>query len=269
MKSFQLKALSGLLAAGAMFAGEASAALTGAQTANVTFSSMGATVFGKANTSDLTSTYQENGAVVGIVADPTDLTDAHLHRIITGSDRDLQYHTDSTGIYVRLQDQTSFSLQGFDYDLSHAQAGGNYKIYGFQNAINDPLLGTGTADPNAASYYLDDADPEGGLIPHIAEYTLPNNGTIGNLSLSQLAAADADWGNISAFWITFEGFNNSPNTHYAFTDAPAFPAWDFRIDNIVLGAAVAPAAVPVPGAVWLFGTGLAGLLANRRKKAVV
>ncbi len=274
MKSFTLKVLRGaLLAAGTMLSGTASASLTGTQTATIDFTGMGATVFGKANTADTTATFQQanTGTVVGIVKDPTDLTFAHLHRNTAldtniGSGNRLQYHPDSTGIYVRLADQTKFSLQSFAFDTHLGQTGGNFKIYGFQNAINDPLLGKGTLDPNDPTFYLDNADPEGGLIPHIAEYTIANNGSWGTINLAQLTAVDANWGNIGAFWITFQGFNNSPNTHYWYANTPPFPAWDFRIDDIVLGAAVAPAAVPVPGAAWLFGTGLLGLIARGRHK---
>lgn len=271
MNSYRLTTLSSLLAAGALFAGDASATITGTNTVTIDFQTMPGTVFGKSNTSDLTATYQQagTGTVVGIVADPTDPSDSHLHRIVTGTDRDLQYHTDSTGIYVRMFDESKFSLKSFDYDLSFvtlANRTGNYKIYGFANSINDPLLGVGSIHPDDPTMYLDNADPEGGLIPHIAEYTLPNNGAIGTLTAAQLLAADADWSNIGAFWITFENFNNTPNTHYPELN---FPGWDFRVDNIVLGAAVAPpAAVPIPGAVWLFGTGLLGLLARGRKAAV-
>jgi hypothetical protein len=74
-----------------------------------------------------------------------------------------------------------------------------------------------------------------------------------------------------------QGFNHSPTKSYPSSGTIVveedgeeitkpvynYANWDARIDQIVLGA---PAPVPVPGAVWLFGTGLIGLITRNLKK---
>lgn len=97
-------------------------------------------------------------------------------------------------------------------------------------------------------------DPEGGTVAPIASYVIPNDGVFADtITLAQLTGQDADWANIGAFWLTFQNFNHSPTVSYALG---SYPDWDIRIDDINLGPG---APVPVPAAVYLFGTGLVGL----------
>ncbi len=275
MNSFKLNVVcSVMLATTTLFSANSSAALIGTQTATVDFGSTGnnpvaAAVYGKSNesggnfTGDCTSAncYVQNGVVVGGVNDPSD-PQAHLHRQGSTSNRELQYHPDSTGMYVRLSDKSNFSLQSIYINVTNGAADGNFKLYGYTNAINDGLLTEAGESPiEPGNGFGSSSDPEGGNTPFIASYNIPNDGAFDQtISFLDLISADSDWGNIGAFWLTFEGFNHSPTTNYA---EGSYPDWDARIDNIVLGAPV-----PVPAAVWLFGTGLIGLFARSRKVTV-
>ncbi|MDD2762060.1 MAG: hypothetical protein PHH11_17430, partial [Methylomonas sp.] len=62
--------------------------------------------------------------------------------------------------------------------------------------------------------------------------------------------------NVAAIWIHYNGY---PST-------PSGILFDLKVDNIVLAA---PAAVPVPGAVWLFGSALLGMVSFGRKRAAL
>jgi len=251
----------------------------------MTFAAVPTATFGWANETESagacpnSSCFVQNGIVAGVVKDPLDPTGAHFHGSTLGTSPAAQYHPDATGMYFRLSDLTDFSLQSIQLDAHNGTAGGNFVMYGFDNAINPGIL---TSNGSSVVGAFGDSkfaptDPEGGVVPHVAKYTIANNGfNSTTVTLAQLLAQDSHWNNIGAFWITFEGFNHSPTTSYAssstVTDPDTgevlpvypYPSWDLRVDNVKLGAAVA-APVPVPSAVWLFGTGLIGLVARRRK----
>lgn len=265
MNFFQLKTLSSflLLTCGAAFAGPASAAV-------VTFGvgpippattippgaipQMPTTVYGQANATPIAGAcpstvgnsgcYQEDGIVVGIVAEPTD-SGSHYHRAGTTADRALQYAPDSSGVYVRMADLSTFSLTSFDYQTPLA-SGGNFVIYGYSKAINDGLLTS-----NAGT------DPDWGTVAPIASLTFADDGSGKTLNVAALNSA---FNNIGAFWIHYQGYPHSPVTNYLLNPPTDF---DLRLDNIKL------AAVPAPGALWLFGTGLAGLMASGRRKTTL
>ncbi|QSA97036.1 hypothetical protein [Methylococcus sp. EFPC2] len=252
MNMFSMKPLAGLLmAACAAFSGNVLAS-------TVNFTGVATATSGHANTDSSSGSFVQDGVVVGVVADPTD-SGAHFHRAGLSSDREAQYHPDSTGIYVRREDKQNFSLQSIWLDVTNGEtpAGvnpGSYVIYGYANAVNDPLLS------NSAT-----GEPEWGQVTPVATYSFANDGVFaGNVSLATL---DPAWGNIGAFWIHFAGFPHSPTTNYL---TSVYPDFDLRVDDIVLGDVVLPppASVPVPAAVWLFGSALAGVGAiSRRKKA--
>lgn len=235
-----------MLTASIAVSGAASAAITGSTTIDFT-GMIQSSLAGKANITPQANgncvgtgnngCYLEDGMVVGIVEDTSNIT-AHVHRNGTSSAASLGYHSDSSGIYIRAQDSTAFSLTSmlFQAPIDPAEnpdSGANdvWEIFGFSNALN-PGLDT-AASPTSVAYQT------------VA------NGFDGELLLNPA------FQNISAFWIHYKGYPQTP------LDGKAF-AMD--IDNIVVNAPVT-SAVPVPGAVWLFGTGLMGLLSSRRKKA--
>ncbi|WP_434112883.1 VPLPA-CTERM sorting domain-containing protein [Methylocaldum sp. GT1TLB] len=183
--------------------------------------------------------YYEDGIALGIVEDTSNPI-AHLHRNGGASNRLLGYHSDSTGIYVRAQDSTAFSLKSMDFHApindENPDAGANdvWEILGFSTAEN-PGLDTG----DGTNY-----------LTRVAYQTVAN-GFSGALTL------DEAFNNISAFWIHYKGYPQTP------ADGKQF---GMELDNVVLGAPVV-SAVPIPAAVWLFGTGLMGLVSLGRKKA--
>lgn len=275
MSLFKINPLSIIIASGILVASNASAALVGDQTATMTFGTVPSSVSGWANES-LSSggacqngaCYIQNGIAAGIVKDPIDNI-AHFHRppLVSGAAVAAQYHPDSTGIYIRLSDLTNFSLQSIDIDTSHGVSGGSFVMYAYSNAINPGILSENGDYVDGADNVAKFApsDPEGGLIPYKASFVVANDGAKSTFTLSDLGAA---WSNIGAFWITFQGFNHSPAQSYpatSYNEATEvaiypYPSFELRVDNVKLAAPV-----PVPAAVWLFGTGLMGLFARSRK----
>lgn len=73
-----------------------------------------------------------------------------------------------------------------------------------------------------------------------------------NILASSLGAPDAN----GQYWLSFGYFENASSA----TNGAV------GIDNIKITANVAPVPVPVPGAVWLLGSGLAGLVGLQRRK---
>ena len=243
------KTISSLMfTASVALSGAASAAITGPTTIDFT-GLIPASLAGKANLAPIASgscagtgnngCYNEDGMVVGIVEDTSNIT-AHVHREGSGATAALGYHSDSSGIYIRAQDSTAFSLTSMEFHADiipgeNPDTGPNdfWEILGFSTALN-PGLDTG----DGTNY-----------LTRVAYQTVAN-GFDGILSLN------SDFPNISAFWIHFNGCRQPPVAGNAFA---------MHLDNIVVNAV--PAAVPVPAAVWLFGSGLMGLLSYGRKKA--
>ena len=204
--------------------------------------------------------YYEDGLALGIVQDTSDGI-AHLHRggTTTGTDQNtsLMYHSDSSGVYVRALDSTAFSLTSMDFK---APIDAVNPVYGANPTFDaDGIItpdGTGVLGANeyweilgyasALNPGLDSAANSGSWI---AKQTVAN-GFSGPLTLSSA------FNNISAFWIHYHGYQQSPKDGYAFA---------VELDNIKVNAAVS--AVPVPAAVWLFGSGLMGLLYSAKRKA--
>jgi hypothetical protein len=220
-----------------------------APAAVVTFTGMPSAVYGPANEADcsgpLGGCWIEDGVAVGKVDDPTDLG-AHLHRAGLSSDRELQYHPDSSGLYVRRVDGTRFSLESFTY-RPVGEEGGDFVLYAYASAVNDPLLGN---DAETA----DDA----GLVAPVATLRFANAFSNADITLRP-RDVDPLFGDIAAFWIHLEGYPHSPTTNYP--DASAPPDFDLRIDDITLAAA---SPVPLPGTLGLLAAGLVSLARRRR-----
>ena len=58
-------------------------------------------------------------------------------------------------------------------------------------------------------------------------------------------------------------------TSVIFTPDLADGEWDFFIDTIAFNEPIENAVVPIPGAVWLFGSGLIGLIGVRKKSSKI
>lgn len=161
--------------------------------------------------------YYEDGVAIGIVNDSSNPV-AHLHRAGSVADRELQYHADSTGIYLRALDGSAFGLLSLDFEapLDAAEnpdsgAADFWEVMGFNTSVN-PTLDTDTAFPTRVAYQT------------VA------NGFNGPLVLG------ADFLNINAFWITYNGYHQTP------VDGKAYSV---SIDNVALNS-VAPVVAETP-----------------------
>ncbi|AMK74917.1 MULTISPECIES: PEP-CTERM domain protein [Methylomonas] len=246
----QLTTISALLLAGmASVSGAASAATT---TTTINFDGLNQAAYGgHANTSATgvcADCYAESGFVLGVVSDanPTN----HLHQELNDIAPDgvtplyeVAYHNDSSGIYMRAVDGSSFSLTQMDFSAPFGIAAGNarsgtWEILGFSQANN-----AGLSSGNGTDYAT-----------RVAYQTVSNtaaNNFSGTLTLN------SGFQNISAFWIHFLGEPDSFVT--------AGLPYKMHLDNVVIQQT---SAVPVPAAVWMFGSGLLGLLSFGRKKNI-
>lgn len=183
--------------------------------------------------------YHEDDFVIGVVNDPND-AGAHVHRAGPTTDRELSYHSDSTGIYGRTLDGHEFALISlhFSAPINAASNPGQgaddlWEILGFNTAVNPDLAGG-----------------DGTNYATRVAYQTVANGFDGLLTL------DAAFHNINAFWIHYKGHPDVPN--------PA-PDFELHVDDIRVGPAVEP--VPVPAAVWMLGSSIAALGTLRRRRS--
>lgn len=276
-----------MFAALAATAGTSSAAITVPTT--IDFEALpGASVDGKPNLSGAagnSGTYLEDGVRVGVVNDPLS-TSSHVHREPATPDHTvlLAYHSDSSGIYIRPSDDTAFGLSSLDfhsaYDaaenphvvgLGDGTASDYWDIYGFSDARNPGLLtANGTFVPDDPTHPEDGGvtwnptDPNTGNPAHpaVAHATIVN-GT-DQLGLNVLSL-DPNFANIKSFWIHYNGYPHNPNTYVNPDGSNSAYQFAMEVDNINL--IPAPAAVPVPAAVWMFLSGMMGLLAIGKKRA--
>lgn len=188
--------------------------------------------------------FYEDGFAIGIVSDPSNPS-AHFHRAGPTTDRELAYHSDTSGVYIRAVDGSAFALLSmafsapFDEEVN-PDSGPNdlWEIMGFNTAVN-PTLGTDASFPTRVAY-MTVANPTNAIL-----------------------TLDASFANVNAIWITYKGYHQTP------LDGKAYEA---HIDDIVLGAAISPPAVTVPlpaAGLLLLSASLAsgGLLVERRRQA--
>lgn len=217
----------------------------------------------------LFTVYSEDGFLIGTVEDHLD--NGHLHKINASlvppvHTIQFEYANDAAGVYVRAANDAPFSLQSLDFHSPYDDAGNPHTtigggdgsadsdywdIYGFSDARNPGLL-TANVDTNGVP-----TDPNTGFPakPAVAHAKVANGIDQTNYVLTP---DFGNFGNISSFWIHYHGFPHSPN------DYPVAYDFNLKIDNIKLNA---PAAVPVPAAVWMFLSGMLGLLAIGKKKS--
>jgi len=201
--------------------------------------------YGKANTAPnpngtcVVDCVYQNGMVVGTIEDATG-PNAHLHQGGSLADRELAYHNDSGGVYIRAMDSTAFSLDSIE--MNAPINGENpyndpqydfYEILGFSTALNP-----GLSESNGTDWGTKIA------------YQTVLNGFSGTVTLGEA------FKNVSAVWIHYAGVPN--------VGSAAFP-FKVQIDNIAVSAPQVTS-VPVPAAVWMFGSGLLGLLSLGRRK---
>jgi hypothetical protein len=204
------------------------------------------TYYGKANATPnndgtcVTACVYQNGMAFGSLVDPSATAkDGHIHRNGPLDNRQLMYHSDSPGIYIRAIDLSAFSLDSmfvsapiyelnpysdpeFDY----------YEILGFDSALNSDLtLGNGTNYSNRVAYQT------------VA------NGFVGTLELN------TDFRNISSIWIHYAGIAKVADINFPF---------EINIDNVMVSPAVT--AVPLPASFWLFSSGLIALRARQKTR---
>jgi len=209
--------------------------------------------------------------------------------------------SDANGIYIRAADQSAFSLtslvfnasftptdpatnpiyganpyidgngilqpQGSTYDVNGnyvpdptvtPAANDQWEILGFSNALNPTLA----QDTQGASTTV---NPVTGTTANLLPEVGGNGPVYSDLVATQFVAngfngvvtLNSSFQDVSAIWIVKEGYPETP------TNGIAFRAY---VDNLQFNAAVMPAAVPVPGAVWLFATGFAGLFSFGKRK---
>jgi len=182
-------------------------------------------IYGKANgtptadgncvTVNSSSCFYQNGMLVGTIyeSNPAANNSSHLHRGGPTIDRNIYYHADSGGIYIRAQDGSAFGVNSLLFmapidtiNGSNPNTGPNayWEILGFNKAI-DPSLSSG----NGTSYTTRVA------------YQTVLNGYDGNLTL------DPSFKNVNGLWIHYTGFASTP---------PPTSGVDFKlaVDNISL-----------------------------------
>ncbi|MDD2758901.1 MAG: DUF3570 domain-containing protein, partial [Methylomonas sp.] len=195
---------------------------------------------GKCSGSGLAGCYEEDGFVVGIVADSSNST-AHLHKA-AGSDlkdKALEHHADSTGIYLRALSGAAFSLDSMNFSapitVDNPDAGGSWEILGFNQASNPNLdLGDGSNYATRTAYQT------------VA------NGFDGLLNL------DSTFNNVNAVWIHYKGYSQTPTNGAIF---------DVKVDNIKISPVIGNSAEQIAWntAFENFKTGLDGSYAEKIK----
>jgi hypothetical protein len=204
------------------------------------------------------SCYVENGVVISTVLDGTS-AGAHLHVVgASPAARRLHTHGDAGGVYIRLTDGSAFSFESIRIASSYSEdldnvftkflANGdpnpdwnsaidNFVIKGFSNASNPDLWQNNHPTP-------------------VAETSVFIGTNTGAGSFNVLAA-NPDFANVNAVWIYAGGRYNA--------ELAGQRNFDVKFDDIKLNAPVA-AAVPLPGAVWLFGSAVMGFLARSKRQ---
>lgn len=160
-------------------------------------------------------------------------------------------HGDVGGVFISgTGSHSAFSFSSMDVldavlqsdNLIHPNA--TVTVRGFKGGVNGMLDGIVEADGTTMQY-------SGGS--KVAETTIANGftGTVDFL------AQDAGFGDVDYVEFFFTDF------YRQLPSSLGDGAFDFKFDNIVVDTA---AVVPVPAAVWLFGSGMLGLLSFGKRK---
>jgi len=166
-------------------------------------------------------------------------------------------HGDVGGVFVDGSgSHDSFSFQSMKVNHAVLQStlgnpNSTITVRGYLGGVNGMTEGVVESDNITMKY-------KGGT--KVAETTIANGftGTINFL------AANAGFGEVDYVEFFFTDFYRLKPSSLGDT------ALDFEFDNIVVGAAGAVSSVPIPAAVWLFGTGIIGLVSfGKRKQATI
>ncbi|MDD1620575.1 MAG: DUF3570 domain-containing protein [Methylococcaceae bacterium] len=193
---------------------------------------MEAGVYGKSNMNvgvdcHLFSCYRESGFVIGTVYDPVEQS-THVHRggAKTPLDRSLEYHKDSSGIYIRALNGEAFNLLNMDFNIDLDKTPGTgpddyWEILGFNNAVNPNLVSGDGKNYNTGVAYQQVFNTHTGIL-----------------------ALDRAFSNINAFWIHYHGY---------LRDVGHAPGNDFsvEIDDINLTSANFPGGTPPVQQAWM------------------
>jgi hypothetical protein len=148
---------------------------------------------------------------------------------------------------------------------------GSHDVFSFQSMdVNHAVLQSTLGNPNATITVRGFLGGVNGMTEGILE---PNRTTMkykGGTQVAETTIANGFTGTID-FLAANAGFCEVDYVEFFFTDfyrvkpsSLGDTALDFEFDNIVVGATVS--AVPVPAAVWLFGTGIIGLVSFGKRK---
>lgn len=186
-----------------------------------------AAVYGKANENvgatcpGISGCFQEKGIVVGTISDPLNPT-GHIHREGNVGAREVQYHADSSGIYLRAINGEAFSAESLIFNSILMNGTGPndfWEILGFNTAVNPNLsTGDGTNYASRTAYQQ-----------------------VFGLRTGILALDNA-FRNINALWIHYKGIVQDANNSFA--------DFDLLIDDIKLNSAQLANATPEQTA-WL------------------
>ncbi len=190
-------------------------------------------IFGNAGGCNVGSCYAEDGLVIGPKWDDSNFN-AHIHRHqpgLSGSTKAMSYHGDSAGWFLKTADGSAFNLDSLD--LSAPQSSENTFTGGL---VFNAYTGTGTDNSIG---------------------TFKGSQTIANFTDGNITLDSTIFGDINGVWVHYETYMETP------TDGAAF---DAAFDNITTSAV---SAVPIPAAVYLFGTGLLGLMSFGKKKQLL
>jgi len=166
-------------------------------------------------------------------------------------------HGDAGGVFIDGSgSHEKFSFQSMDILSSVLQSEqvphvhSTLTVRGFLGGVNNMMTGVTEADGTSMLY-------KGGA--QVAQ-TILQNGVTGTIDF---LAADPGFGEVDYvefFYTDFYRFKPVLSTDQSLS---------IEFDNITVGKAITtppPATVPVPAAVWLFGTGLIGLTSLRKRK---
>ncbi|MFK5893468.1 MAG: hypothetical protein QM504_09640 [Pseudomonadota bacterium] len=151
----------------------------------------------------------------------------------------------------------NFSKTGFGGDLTSALG---YSSAGNSFILSFDYLGTcGNPEPGCGGFAGVGSTANGGATFWVSGSSTAGGAPNDLLDTGAWEHVDVAFNGFSTTYIILQDFNN-------FLGSAGIPE-DAYFDNIVLTDASGPSPVPVPSAIWLFGSGFLGLINIARRKA--